>query len=676
MYSFKRFYLFWLILFVWFSSKTLTGQNKILMFVSHEDTYYSEFIVMREALQHAGFTVEIRSATSMPATTYMIPANTTIDATANTLPGGSYAQFQNQYQNYFGNVWNSALNTTPTTISVFGSIMDVENIDAYVALVIVGGIGAQAYNVDGVYSSQGAGPRFISATVVQNVAERLNSLAVDALLSGKPVMGQCHGAGIPAHWRYPVPNNTPPGGLGQSILFGGQATGFPEAATQTTLNALGINYSPNSPVIITSPSAHVPDNGLGNHKIITTRDWYPQTVAHAGMTLINLLSTFPNTLSSSVDVLILHGGAVDANNCHHTNRNNDIPCNYGNGSNDLPADFTHIENLLLSNSLQDDYVFNVTNLNIVGGSLPFNNLDECSMISYFNQFDVLIFYKHWSTGVTPALQQAIVSYVDYGGGLVALHHGLYNDNDPPTSYNKDILVNQLFNAQSAQAGWGASRINYNLINTNLGHFITTYGINHGVVVQAPATWFNQIPTAVNTGYSYYAANNVFDEIYTNMAFVGSPVIGRNINQITPLFGIGQLNGSQNFTSGFLKLADVNNDQIVGKLAFLQAGETRTNFNVSHHYGQTIRNAIYWAGYNNNIGFPVARWNVGSGIWNNALNWQPQRLPRPCDQVVLPNNNVPYTVTVPTGVNYTIKSLTLQNNANLSLPNTSSLITQP
>ena len=144
----------------------------------------------------------------------------------------------------------------------------------YVALVVVGGTGAQAYNVDGIYSSQGVGSRFLSATTVQNVAEKLNSLAIEAIISGKPVMGQCQGAGIPANWRYPIPNMTPRTQLGPSILSGNQATGFPEPATADSLSNLGITYFPNSPVVIASPHTSVPDNNAGNHKIISTRDWY------------------------------------------------------------------------------------------------------------------------------------------------------------------------------------------------------------------------------------------------------------------------------------------------------------------------------------------------------------------------------------------------------------------
>ncbi len=651
------------------------AQEKILMFLSHEETYYSEYIVMREALTHAGYDVEVRSASSMDASTYMIPANTTIDATANSLSGSSYTQFQNQYQNYFGNSWNGALNNTPTMIPVTGSILDVNAINMYSALVIVGGLGAQAYNVDGTYNSQGAGPRFLSALTIQSVAEKLNSLAVEAIISGKPVLGQCHGAGIPAHWRYPVPNMSPPSGLGISMLSGSQATGFPEPNTSNTLSNLGITYLPNSPVVIGNPHPSIPDNNMGNHKILTTRDWYPQTVAHAALTLINILKTFPPTPDTNIEVLILHGGAVNSNNCHFTNRNNDIPCNYGNDNNNLPADYTHLQSLLESNSNVDGFSFTTTDVNLTGASLPFVNNDECSMIDYFSQFDVIIFYKHWSTGVTSALQNAIVSYADHGGGVVALHHGLYNDIDPPTGYNKNILVNQLFNAQSAQSGWGANRSNYDFINTNLGHFITTFGVTYSSNIQAPGSWFNTIPSAVNTGYSVYFSNSIFDEVYTNMAFVGNPTIGRNTNEISPLFGIGQLNGLQNFTSGFSKIVDINSDNISGKIVYLQPGETRSNYTTTHPLGQTIRNAVYWAGYGNMVHYPTVRWNTGSGIWNQASNWLPQRLPRTCDHVILPAApSAPYVVTISNNINHEIKSLTLEHNATLMIPDSSILIT--
>ncbi len=77
-------YLVFILLFI---PQSLFTQDKILKFLALEETYYSEHVVMREALIHSGYEVEVRSATSMAASSQMIPANTTIDATANTLVG-------------------------------------------------------------------------------------------------------------------------------------------------------------------------------------------------------------------------------------------------------------------------------------------------------------------------------------------------------------------------------------------------------------------------------------------------------------------------------------------------------------------------------------------------------------------------------------------------------------
>ena len=85
--------------------------NSILLFVSHEQTYYSEFIIMHQALTAAGYTVDVRSASAMNASTYMVPAGTTIEATANTLTGSSYTEFTTLFQNLFNATLNPALNT-------------------------------------------------------------------------------------------------------------------------------------------------------------------------------------------------------------------------------------------------------------------------------------------------------------------------------------------------------------------------------------------------------------------------------------------------------------------------------------------------------------------------------------------------------------------------------------
>ncbi len=87
--------------------------NTVLLFVSHEDTYYSEYIVMLEAFEAQGYTVDVRSASNDSACTYMIPASTTIANTANSLSNSSYSDFQSQFSNLFDSSWNATLNSTP-----------------------------------------------------------------------------------------------------------------------------------------------------------------------------------------------------------------------------------------------------------------------------------------------------------------------------------------------------------------------------------------------------------------------------------------------------------------------------------------------------------------------------------------------------------------------------------
>ena len=645
------------------------AQDSILLFVAHEDTYYSEYAVMHAALTDAGYFVDVRSARpNQGASTYMIPANTTIDETAATLPGGSYTQFTNQYQAYFGVPWNGTLNAIPSGIPTNGSILDVANINDYKALVVVGGTGAQVYNVDGAYAPQGMGQRMVPADSVRQIAEKLNALAIQALSQGKPVLGQCHGAGVPAHWRYPVPVNTGPGDLGTPILQGSIATGFPEAATANTLAALGISYRANDPVVIGNPHVNVVHGGHGFYRIVTTRDWYPQTVAHAARSLLNMITSYPQNevVNDTVRVLILHGGAVDPNNCHYTNRSNDIPCNYGNQPANLPADYTHLVTLFSADSPVDNYFFEVSTAHLTV-NVPFDANDFCSVYRYIQPFDVVLFYKHWSTGVTVALQDALVSYTDNGGQVLSLHHGLYNDVDP-SGLNKNILANQLFSAHSAGAGWSANRTNYSLFQANYGHFVTTFGItNHLTTLQAPGIWAsNPLPLAANTGYSYYQRLTLFDEIYNNMTFLNNPVFGRQVNQITPLISNNLSPAGQCHVSGFFRSFNANLDERVGGAMYFQPGETRANYEVSHPYGQMIRNAVAWLGTNSDPGFPRKSWTSGvNGNWSDPARWTPAGIPRSCDEVTLPDFGVSYDVNVSGGL-YEVKSVQAEAGAHLML----------
>ena len=208
--------------------------NNILMYVSHEETYFSEYVVMKAGLESAGFTVDVRNASGMVSSTYMIPSSATIQSTANSLAGSSYAEFMTQFNDMFGGSWDSNLDAIPTNIPVDGSILDVTDMTNYDALVIVGGTGILEYRVDGVYNSQGVGSRLISAATVQAASEKINALVLESLSNGKPTLAQCHGASLLSYCRVPGTSGTGEEVLGFSILKDGQATGFPDGNLNST----------------------------------------------------------------------------------------------------------------------------------------------------------------------------------------------------------------------------------------------------------------------------------------------------------------------------------------------------------------------------------------------------------------------------------------------------------
>jgi putative intracellular protease/amidase len=603
-----------IVLLSWASVSAYSQQ--ILFFVSHEDTYYSEYIVAAKALEAAGYSLDVRSASTMNASTYMLPNGTDIEATANTLAASSYSDFTSQFQNLFGATWNSADNSVPSDFAVNGSIQDVTSMNSYSGIVIAGGTGSLAYRVDGNYSSQGVGGRLVSAADVQSAAEKLNALALEALSAGKPVLAECHGASLPVFWRIPSTSGSGAESLGFSLLKDHQAAGYPEVATATTLSALNVEYKEEDRVTVSSPHSTFNDNDQAEFKIITSRDWYPQTVAHATRTFLNILETYPSKAEreASISVLILHGGAVNTSNCSAGNRSNDVPCNYGGGA-DLPADYTHLQSLLNGNSTNDVYSFQVSELNI-SGTLPYNGNDEASILNYLKNYQVVLFFKHWSTNLSDALQNAMVDYADQGGGILSLHHGLYHDIDG--ALDKDILVNQLFGAESALNTWSANRTTYSLFNTDYGHFITTFGINYSDAIAAPGVWStNPLNNQANASHSTYHNFSIFDELYNNMSFVNGQNFGRDVNQITPLLSNNQTPAAQCHTSGFVKRFNPTLDATEGRLAYFEAGERPESFDVGHRYAQIVRNAIVWLAQPSNLTLGLVPWNTFSSTEKQA-----------------------------------------------------------
>ncbi len=561
-----------------------------MMFVSHEQTYYSEYIVMKSALESSGYEVEVRSATSLDFSVYMDPY-ISIPAAADDYDYGDYAQFQTQFQNNFDSPWDEALNSVPSHANVDGSIVEIESMDNYVGLIVVGGLGALDYRMDGDFNSQGSGIREISTQLVQQVAEKLNDLALDAISHGKPVMAQCHGSSIPVFWRVPDTAGTGAEAIGFSLLKGGRATGFPDSDTPVLLHEFDVEFMVHDRVTISNPYSELLDDASGNGLIVTTRDWYPQTVAYAARTFLNILESYPliENRTKTVHTLILHGGELNAMDCSPSNRINDIPCNY---PSQLPADFQDLMNLLESTS-GDDFVFEVDHLDVTSSDLPYENQITSFIYDYLIQFDVVIFYKHWSTGFTNQLLQALEDYVDDGGGLVSLHHGLYNDIDPG-GQSKDILVN-LFGAQSSESGWSAQLDDYQLYNTNYGHFITSFMTYYDSAILEPEVWtINPLPENANSNSSYLPAKSVNDELYLNMAFEESTVFGRDDNQTIGLLSNAEDPDFIQHTSAFCKEVDLDENLHKGRVFYLQVGENPENYLPNSFIGQVIRNGIRWS----------------------------------------------------------------------------------
>ena len=585
----------WIVLIL-ISGNTFSQTKNVLMFISHEQAYYSEYIVMLKAFQANGYTVDVRSTSIDSAGVYFHYSNNLENAANELVPGSGFSQFENQFEESFGSTWNSDWNYVPPTsrVPVNGLIQNVESMLNYDALIIVGGTGALDYKYDGSYNSQGQGNRFIPATEIENSALKLNQLAINALLSGKPVLAQCHSARVPVYSRVPNTGGSGIETLGISLLKDNYATGFPEPQTADTLYAYGVNFRDNDRVTVSSPNNLLNDNGMGDYKIITTRDWYPQTIAYAARTLMNILETYPekNKLERNISVLVLHGGALDVNNCLYINRNNDVPCNYGGGF-DLPADYTDLMELLQLNSENDNYNFTVTQSDITDLNFPLNEED---ITEYIHGYDVILFFKHWSTGVTAALQNSLLEFADNGGGIVGIHHGLYNDVDG--ELNKDIIANNLFGVESRENTWSANRYTYNLYSINHGHFVTTYGIDLGLsnqAAQTPSSWFsNPLRSYSNYSYSYYNNFSIYDEIYHNMSFTSGQQFGRSINEITPLLSNDNYNSQQAHTSGFVKQFNPSHDETIGRVAYFQPGERPESFVISNPYAQIIRNSIAWA----------------------------------------------------------------------------------
>ncbi len=510
---------------------------RILLFVAADQVWWAEYKVLYEAFRAAGYHVDVRSSASGTASSYQSDGD--VETSADSLAGSSYSAFTSAYAAHFGAGWDATWNAA-ADIPLDGRLQDVTSIAGYDALAIAGGIGAVEYRLDGAYAS----------AEIQAASEKLASLVVEARAADKPVLAECHGATLPAF-----------------AVAVGSATGFPGGDTAAVYTNLGVAYLANRPVVV-------------DGSVVTSRDWYPQTIAHAAKTVTNMLATTPANLGAPASVLVVHGGAADVPQLYPT----------------PPVTGADLVSLLAADSPADPFSFVVSELNLLGGALPFNLSDAASVLAYLSTFDVVVIFKHWNSSFTTALQTALHDYADAGGGLVALHHALYNHSD--ASGNKNVFCQEVFGAESASANWSArppSAGAYAYLSTNTGHFVSTYSVAYASAPVVPPAGFPASPEIPNRSGGGYPALWLTDEIYQNLVFTGAPVFGDGVGEVNLLFANDHVTfPAQVHTAGFTKLFDPSGDGSIGRLVFLQPGERVENVQVGAAYAQVVRNAVVWA----------------------------------------------------------------------------------
>lgn len=550
-----------------------TPTRRILIFVAYNETWWSEFKVTYEAFLAQGYTVDVMSSATGVAYTY----GNNIEADANVI--SSYSAFTSQFEANFGAPWFAAWNT-PQPIPLDGRIQDLADLSAYDALIIPGGTGVPAYRYDSSYAALGPAGHLTTAAEVQAAAEKLNALINEALQRGKPVGVECHGSSLAPFARVPGTAGQGFDGLGRSILAGYTATGFLNEDTTLSYTQLGVTYLAEKLVLDGPEPADY--NGLQTARdlVLTTADWYPQTSSYFARTILNMLTSYPTPAQRSAPLTVLVFGG-------------DERWNYGGVT---PALYTDLVTLL--NDSGDEFAFTATGTNDPG------DITLANLLNY----DVLLYFRH--DQVDQAVQDAVRAYVDQGGGLVGLHHAIYNHNQAKTTlvelFGGELPATVQLNDELGLQYYGESN---RLVNVNLGEFVTSYGVQWQPGAPSreyiPGPGLAPLPNPnddndVAAGY-YYFTIPADDELYLGNRFLPGVSFGRGVNAINRLFANDRtVAGSPNPNNGhydawgWTRLYDGNGDNQIGRLVYLQPGETAVNTLSHPSYRQVIKNSVIWA----------------------------------------------------------------------------------
>lgn len=566
-----------------------SGNPKILMFVSYHDVWWAEYKVAYEAFKAAGYDVDVRSShTGSADASYS--GNMT-----------SPASFESLFLSNFGAAWNGSWDTN-AAIPIDGLIQDVANLDEYVAFVMAGGQGAAYYRYDNAYAALGPGGHQTSAAEVTAAAVKINALVNEALVKGIPVASQCHGASLIPYVRVPGTSGQagdPGDGLGVSVLRNKRATGFPgpvlppadndpmadtatggiaidNTDTDTAYASLGILYLYNERVVVDGPDpGDYPGINYGTDLLVTSRDWEPQTVAHMARTVLNMIETYPSQAkrAASVNVLVVGESNPPVNHLQD------------------PADVSLYSDFAAILNADTEFDINAT-------GVACDNATACNSVlttTNLANYDVLFYFKH--NDISTTSEQAIRTFVDNGGGLVGIHHAVYNN---PSTTNPTLMA--VFGAQLTSWTAGTSYVYPSanvLINVNLGHFVSSYGtVNATSSVHYASS--NGLPNEnqdgdPNRGYWAFTIASP-DELYPGIAFI-SPTFGRGVNQVNRIIANNYSTTAtpgQYDAQGFTKLYDYNSDGTYGKVVYLQPGEREDTTLGNTSYRKAFKNAVIWS----------------------------------------------------------------------------------
>ncbi|TQV78262.1 hypothetical protein FKG94_14440 [Exilibacterium tricleocarpae] len=530
----------------------------VLLFVASVQTYWSEYKTVYESFCANGYEVHVVSGGEGPATSY----GDNIQNLATTGPGG-YDGFTASFASASGQVWDAAWNA-PAAIPVHAAVVDIPNMDDYDALAIVGGEGILDYRYDNVYPN----------LQTQEAAAHLNTLAIMAVEAGKPVGGQCHGATPLAFFRVPGTEGAGPDGLGTSVLAGRYATGYHlGTSTQDAYTILDVNYNDVDRAIVDGPDPgqyaglNVPYSDL----FVTARDWIPQTGLHFTRTLMNMMETYPApvTAAEPLAVVVLGGDEV----YHYQN------LGY------TAADEDTILEVL--NDPVDEYHINAQFI-----ACPPNGMIDANLLT---TTDVIFVFCH--NTFSQAMQNQIVNFADNGGGVVGVHHAIYNHGN-----NKMPLVS-MFGAELPAT---ATLNNPNsiiflegagLLNINIGHFVSTHGMPSDISVAYTDALPIPNPSA-GGGYFGFTFPGP-DELYPGITFNNGVEFGRGANQIERLFGNNTIieggdDSGELTTSGWVKRFDSDQNGVGGRVVYLQPGETPGVTFADETYRHLVKNAVLFA----------------------------------------------------------------------------------